>query len=372
VPASEDDVTPADLALLSSDEVRGLIEEGHEQGYLSSAQVASALHDVEVTAEQLEELLLTLADLGIEILESEAAEATPAEPDDEAGEASAKLDLSIKSTSSDPVRRYFLEMAKVPLLTAAEEVALAKRIERRDMAAKRQLIEANLRLVVSIAKRHVGRGLPFLDLIQEGNLGLMRAVEKYDYHRGFKFSTYATWWIRQAITRALADQSRTIRVPVHMVENINRLTRVQRQLLQEAGREPTPEEIAAEMGISEEKVRQIQKIAQEPASLHQQVGDEGDAELGELIPDEDAVSPLDVVADRMRREQIEHVLASLDGREQRVLRLRFGLDDGHARTLEEVGREFGLTRERIRQIEVQALRKLRHPSRSRKLREFAA
>ncbi len=356
------------LALLESEEVRGLIETGTEQGHLSGAQIGRALHDLEVGAEHLEELLLVFADLGIEVVEAEDLTATePADADDEG---SAKLDLSVKTPSSDPLRVYFSEMGRTPLLTAVEEVSLAKRIERRDMAAKRKLIEANLRLVVSIAKRHVGRGMPLLDLIQEGNLGLMRAVEKFDYRRGFKFSTYATWWIRQAITRALADQSRTIRIPVHMVENINKLLRVQRQLLQEIGREPTPEEIAAEMGITPEKVREIQKISQEPTSLHQQVGDEGDALLGDFIEDKESASPSEAVGEIVRRQELDFVLGLLTQRERSVLVLRFGLKDGRPRTLEEVGQAFGVTRERIRQIEAKTLAKLKAYRETQRLHEF--
>jgi RNA polymerase primary sigma factor len=372
VPAfsSEDDSTSTDLALLQTDEVRSLIEEGHEQGFLNGVHIAAALQDVEFTVEQLDELLLALVDLGIEIVEGDAPVANDAEPSDDNEAAPSKLDLSVKSPSSDPVRLYFQEMGKVPLLTAVEEVALAKRIERRDMAAKRKLIEANLRLVVSIAKRHVGRGMPLLDLIQEGNLGLMRAVEKFDYRRGFKFSTYATWWIRQAITRGLADQARTIRVPVHMVENINKLVRVQRQLVQEIGREPTPEEIAAEMEISPEKVRHIQKSSQEPVSLHQQLGDEGDAQLGDFIEDKDAISPVEEVGEIVQREELVHVLGLLTHRERSVLTLRFGLGDGHPFTLEEVGQKFGVTRERIRQIEAKTLAKLKAYREAQRLHEF--
>jgi len=368
-----DDIGTAGATLLCSDEVRGLIDEGNTQGFLSTAHIAAALQDVEVTAEQLEELLHAFADLGIEIVEEPGAAAgeshTAAEASDD-DETPAKLDLSMKSSSSDPVRMYFLEMGKVPLLTAVEEVALAKRIERHDQAAKRKLIESNLRLVVSIAKRHVGRGMPLLDLIQEGNLGLIRAVEKFDYRRGFKFSTYATWWIRQAITRALADQSRTIRVPVHMVENINKLVRVQRQLVQEIGREPTPEEIAAEMGVTAIKVREIQKISQEPASLHQLVGDDGDAQLGDFVEDKDSASPVEEVAGIVQREEILVVLNLLTHRERSVLRLRFGLEDGRPRTLEEVGQVFGVTRERIRQIEAKTLCKLKAYREAQCLQEF--
>ena len=368
--ASEDDLSPASLALLHSDEVHGLIEEGHEQGYLSGDHIAEALHDVEITAEQFEELLGVFADLGIDVVEGDGTPAPAAEAADEPEEAPTKLDLSVKTPSSDPVRLYFSQMGKVPLLTAVEEVSLAKRIERRDMDAKRQLIEANLRLVVSIAKRHVGRGMPLLDLVQEGNLGLMRAVDKFDYRRGFKFSTYATWWIRQAITRALADQARTIRIPVHMVEHMNKLVRVQRQLLQDIGREPTPEEIATEMGITPEKVREIQKISQEPTSLHLQVGDDGDTLLGDFIEDKDAPSPSEEVDEIVKREELRDVLLLLTHRERSVLELRFGLKDGQPRTLEEVGQTFGVTRERIRQIEAKTLAKLKAFREAQRLQEF--
>jgi RNA polymerase primary sigma factor len=270
----------------------------------------------------------------------------------------------------DPVRMYLKEIGRVPLLTPQEEIMLAKRMEDGDEEAKRRLAEANLRLVVSIAKRYVGRGMLFLDLIQEGNLGLIKAVEKFNYRKGFKFSTYATWWIRQAITRAIADQARTIRIPVHMVETINKLIRVQRQLLQELGRDPLPEEIAKEMDVPVERVREIMKIAQEPVSLETPIGEEEDSHLGDFIEDEDAQAPAEAASFMLLREQLEDVLDSLTPREKRVLRLRFGLDDGRARTLEEVGQEFGVTRERIRQIEAKALRKLRHPSRSKKLKDY--
>ena len=283
-----------------------------------------------------------------------------------------KIDLSVPDGISieDPVRMYLKEIGKVPLLSADEEVELAKRMAEGDEDAKKRLAEANLRLVVSIAKRYVGRGMLFLDLIQEGNLGLIKAVEKFDYHKGFKFSTYATWWIRQAITRAIADQARTIRIPVHMVETINKLTRVSRQLLQELGREPTPEEIAAELDMPVERVREILKISQEPVSLETPIGEEEDSHLGDFIQDDNVPVPAEAAAQTLLKEQLDEVLDTLTEREQKVLRLRFGMDDGRARTLEEVGKEFDVTRERIRQIEAKALRKLRHPSRSRKLRDY--
>ena len=283
-----------------------------------------------------------------------------------------KIDLSVPEGVSieDPVRMYLKEIGKVPLLSAEEEIELAKRMEQGDESAKKRLAEANLRLVVSIAKRYVGRGMLFLDLIQEGNLGLIKAVEKFDYRKGYKFSTYATWWIRQAITRAIADQARTIRIPVHMVETINKLIRVSRQLLQELGREPTPEEIAAEMDMSVDRVREILKISQEPVSLETPIGEEEDSHLGDFIQDDNVPVPADAAAFTLLKEQLVEVLSTLTDREQKVLRLRFGLDDGRARTLEEVGKEFNVTRERIRQIEAKALRKLRHPSRSRKLKDY--
>ena len=366
-PAPNDPIVALDPSLLGSEEVRTLIDEGHEQGSLDTSRIADALHDLDVTPDQLDELLLALADLGIDVVEADDAKAVV---EGDGDEVPSKLDLSVKSPSTDPVRMYFMQMGKVPLLTAVEEVSLAKRIERRDMAAKRKLIEANLRLVVSIAKRHVGRGMPLLDLVQEGNLGLMRAVDKFDYRRGFKFSTYATWWIRQAITRALADQARTIRIPVHMVENMNKLIRVQRQLLQDIGRDPTPEEIATEMGITPEKVREIQKISQEPTSLHQPVGDDGDTMLGDFIEDTQSASPAQEVDEIVRREEIVEVLGLLTHRERAVLEMRFGLKDGHPHTLEEVGQTFGVTRERIRQIEAKTLAKLKAYRDSLRLLEF--
>ena len=303
---------------------------------------------------------------GIELLNDERNKDFKEEIDVE------KEDLSVPKGISvdDPVRMYLKEIGKIPLLTGDEEVEIAKRMEKGDNSAKKELAEANLRLVVSIAKRYVGRGMSFLDLIQEGNLGLMKAVDKFDYTKGFKFSTYATWWIRQAITRAIADQARTIRIPVHMVETINKLVRVQRQLVQELGRDPLPEEIAKEMSIDVEKVREIQKIAQEPVSLETPIGEEEDSHLGDFIPDEEILSPQDAATFTLLREQLSTVLETLTDREKKVLTLRFGLDDGRARTLEEVGKEFAVTRERIRQIEAKAIRKLRHPSRSKKLKDF--
>lgn len=289
---------------------------------------------------------------------------------DESGEIDVDATLPKGIAVDDPVRMYLKEIGKVSLLSAEEEIDLAQRMEKGEVAAKQKLCEANLRLVVSIAKRYVGRGMLFLDLIQEGNLGLIKAVDKFDYRKGYKFSTYATWWIRQAITRSIADQARTIRIPVHMVETINKLIRVSRQLLQTYGREPTPEEIAKEMGITVEKVREIQKIAQEPVSLETPIGEEEDSHLGDFIPDDDVPAPAEAAAFSMLKEQLVEVLDTLTDREQKVLKLRFGLEDGRARTLEEVGKEFDVTRERIRQIEAKALRKLRHPSRSKKLKDY--
>ncbi|GIO94152.1 RNA polymerase sigma factor RpoD [Paenibacillus sp. FSL K6-1566] len=301
-----------------------------------------------------------------EVVDAEKAANSPAE--DFAVHDDLSLPPGIKI--SDPVRMYLKEIGRVPLLSADEEVELSKRIEEGDEDAKRRLAEANLRLVVSIARRYAGRGMQFLDLIQEGNMGLIKAVEKFDYSKGFKFSTYATWWIRQAITRSIADQARTIRIPVHMVETINKLVRVSRQLLQELGREPSPEEIAKEMDITPEKVREILKVSQEPVSLETPVGEESDSNLGDFIEDQDALAPADAAAFELLKEQLEEVLDTLTDREENVLRLRFGLEDGRTRTLEEVGQVFGVTRERIRQIEAKALRKLRHPSRSKRLKDF--
>jgi RNA polymerase primary sigma factor len=358
------------------EEVRTLLEEGREQGYLAAEHILEVLADVDLTAEQIDDVYVVFHDLGIDVVGSDGVhhDATrpsgSGEPEPDAENEPVKLDLSIKTASNDPVRMYLREIGKVPLLTAEQEVSLAKRIERGDMDAKNALIQANLRLVVSIARRYANRGLTLLDLIQEGNLGLIRAVEKFDYRRGFKFSTYATWWIRQAVSRALADQARTIRIPVHMVETINKLIRVQRQLLQDLGREPTPEEIASDMGLTPEKVREIQKISQEPVSLENPVGDEGDSQLGDFIEDEQSVAPSDAVGELMQGEDLGRVLELLTSRERRVLEMRYGLTDGRPHTLEEVGVQFGVTRERIRQIEAKTLAKLRAYREARSLRDF--
>jgi len=347
--------------------IEALIEMGKSKGVLTYKEVMDTLDELELDSEQIERIYDRFEALNIDVVEEMEI------PDDITSDIS-EMESDLGSTEGvaidDPVRMYLKEIGKVPLLSAAEEIEIAKRMADGDQDAKKQLAEANLRLVVSVAKRYVGRGMLFLDLIQEGNLGLIKAVEKFDYRKGYKFSTYATWWIRQAITRAIADQARTIRIPVHMVETINKLIRVNRQLLQEYGREPRPDEIAREMGISEEKVREIIKVAQEPVSLETPIGEEEDSHLGDFIPDDDAPAPAEVAAFTLLKEQLMEVLDTLTPREEKVLRLRFGLDDGKARTLEEVGREFNVTRERIRQIEAKALRKLRHPSRSKKLKDF--
>ncbi len=350
-----------------------LYEYGKTKGTLTYKDIMDRLMEMDMDPEQLDKVLETLEALGVEVVNENApaaAQETTREVVEDTSDMSAPEGVSI----DDPVRMYLKEIGKVPLLTAEEEIAIAKQLEsgtpEEREEAKQKLSEANLRLVVSIAKRYVGRGMLFLDLIQEGNLGLLKAVEKFDYTKGFKFSTYATWWIRQAITRAIADQARTIRIPVHMVETINKLIRVSRQLLQEYGREPTPEEIAKEMGISEAKVREIIKIAQEPVSLETPIGEEEDSHLGDFIPDDDAPAPAEAASFTLMKEQLLEVLDTLTPREEKVLRLRFGLDDGHQRTLEEVGKVFNVTRERIRQIEAKALRKLRHPSRSKKLKDY--
>jgi RNA polymerase primary sigma factor len=386
---------------LDMEEVTAIADWGKKQGgMLSTEEILERLKNVELTPDQVDTVFVQLSDMGIEITD-EAAEEIKEEMEEEAaakaGKPAQELDLSVQPVTNDPVRMYLKEIGKVPLLTAAQEVSLAKRIEAGEAAsarmaseeklaaqqvkelhaieadgleAKRKLVEANLRLVVSIAKRYVGRGMLFLDLIQEGNLGLIRAVEKFDHGKGYKFSTYATWWIRQAITRAIADQARTIRIPVHMVETINKLVRVQRQLLQDLGREPTPEEIAKEMELTTEKVREILKVSQEPVSLETPIGEEEDSHLGDFIEDAGAVVPVDAAAFKLLQEQLDEVLDDLNTREKRVIQLRFGLMDGQPRTLEEVGRVFGVTRERIRQIESKTLSKLRHPSRSGRLRDY--
>jgi len=347
---------------LIREKVRELISLGQSKGFLTYSEIQEILDKVELDASQVESIYDTLESMGIDVVDDRVSEEELLKDDLE--------NLPEGIAIDDPVRMYLKEIGKIPLLTPEEEIELAKRIEQGDEEAKKRLAEANLRLVVSIAKRYVGRGMLFLDLIQEGNLGLLKAVEKFDYRKGYKFSTYATWWIRQAITRAIADQARTIRIPVHMVETINKLVRVSRQLLQEKGREPTPEEIAKEMNMPVEKVREILKIAQEPVSLETPIGEEEDSHLGDFIPDDDALAPSEAAAYSMLKEQLLEVLDSLNEREKKVLKLRFGLEDGRARTLEEVGKEFNVTRERIRQIEAKALRKLRHPSRSKKLKDF--
>ena len=345
--------------------VKSLIEKGKKSGILTNKEIMDEIDHIDLEPEQIEKIYEVLESMGIEV-QGDMNEVSGVEEEE------LELDLSIPEgvAIDDPVRMYLKEIGKVPLLSSEEEIELAKKIEEGSQYAKKKLAEANLRLVVSIAKRYVGRGMLFLDLIQEGNLGLIKAVEKFDYRKGYKFSTYATWWIRQAITRAIADQARTIRIPVHMVETINKLIRVQRQLLQELGRDPFPEEISKVMDLPVEKVREIQKIAQEPVSLETPIGEEEDSHLGDFIPDDDAPAPAEAAAFTMLKEQLINVLDTLTPREEKVLRLRFGLDDGRARTLEEVGKEFNVTRERIRQIEAKALRKLRHPSRSKKLKDY--
>src|SRR5450830_1836051 len=386
---------------LDIDEVRELTVWGKEKGFLTTDEIVERLKTVELTPDQVDSVFVLLSDSGIDITD-EAVDEIKEEMDAESKESPAKvtegaLDLSVQPVTNDPVRMYLKEIGKVRLLTAEQEVSLAKRIEAGEEASKRltsdeklrkavieelreieedgleaknKLAESNLRLVVSIAKRYVGRGMLFLDLIQEGNLGLIRGVEKYDYTRGFKFSTYATWWIRQAVTRAIADQARTIRVPVHMVENMNRLAKVQRQLLQELGYEPTPEDLAAEMGLTAEKVREIQLANRVPVSLETPIGTEDDSPLSNFIQDKGAVVPVDAAAFKLLQEQIENVLDDLNVREKRIIQLRFGLLDGRPKTLEQVGCVFGVTRERIRQIESKTLATLRHPSRSGRLREY--
>lgn len=365
----------------SEDCLRELIEKGKKAGKLTSKELMDVLEGLNLEAEQIDKFYDTLENLGIEtagedylrpideeaLPELEELEELEEVSDEELVNTEAMAD---SFSTDDPVRMYLKEIGKIPLLSPEEEIDLAIRMSQGDEDAKRRMSEANLRLVVSIAKRYVGRGMLFLDLIQEGNLGLIKAVEKFDYTKGYKFSTYATWWIRQAITRAIADQARTIRIPVHMVETINKVIRVSRQLLQELGHDPSPEEIAEEMGMPVDKVRDILKIAQEPVSLETPIGEEEDSHLGDFIPDEDASEPSEAASFTLLKEQLMTVLSTLTPREEKVLRLRFGIEDGRTRTLEEVGKEFNVTRERIRQIEAKALRKLRHPSRSKKLRDF--
>ncbi len=345
--------------------INELLKKGKKKKKLTYEEIGDALESFSIDSDEIDSIYKEFEKQDIEVVsEKEDKE------DDEVD--ASKEDLSVPKgvTVDDPVRMYLKEIGKISLLTAEEEVEIAKRMEAGDEHAKKELAEANLRLVVSIAKRYVGRGMSFLDLIQEGNLGLMKAVDKFDYTKGFKFSTYATWWIRQAITRAIADQARTIRIPVHMVETINKLVRVQRQLVQELGRDPLPEEIAKEMNLDVDRVREIQKIAQEPVSLETPIGEEEDSHLGDFIPDDEILSPSDAATFTLLKEQLSTVLETLTEREKKVLTLRFGLYDGRARTLEEVGKEFDVTRERIRQIEAKALRKLRHPSRSKKLKDY--
>jgi RNA polymerase primary sigma factor len=357
----EDDDRHAQTIVFNDEIVKSILEKGKGKGVLTIDEINAALEDIEIEPEIIERVYQAAEQMGINIIEDESEE-------EDLGE---DLEASVEGIGlEDHVRMYLREIGKVPLLTAEEEVELAHRIEMGDEEAKKRLNEANLRLVVSIAKRYVGRGMQFLDLIQEGNLGLLKAVEKFDYRKGFKFSTYATWWIRQAITRAIADQARTIRIPVHMVETINKLLRVSKQLSQELGKDPTPEQIAEEMEMPVEKVREIMKISQEPVSLETPVGEEEDSHIGDFIADENAPAPSERAAYTLLKEQLLEVLETLTPREQKVLKLRFGLEDGRARTLEEVGKEFNVTRERIRQIEAKALRKLRHPSRSKKLRDY--
>jgi len=366
----------------NEERLSALIEEGKRRGSLTSKELLDVLEDMNLEQEQIDQFYDKLENLNIDTIESAVAEFIPT--DDVVPEIEELQEIETLSEDElidpdtlvdnfsvdDPVRMYLKEIGKVALLSTEEEVELAKRMAEGDKEAKRKMAEANLRLVVSIAKRYVGRGMLFLDLIQEGNLGLIKAVEKFDYTKGYKFSTYATWWIRQAITRAIADQARTIRIPVHMVETINKVMRISRQLLQELGHDPSPEEIADDMGMPVEKVREILKIAQEPVSLETPIGEEEDSHLGDFIPDEDASEPAEAASFTLLKEQLAEVLSTLTPREEKVLRLRFGIEDGRTRTLEEVGKEFKVTRERIRQIEAKALRKLRHPSRSKKLKDF--
>ena len=346
--------------------LKELLESGKQKGRLTTKEISDALEELDYDVEQVDKLYDTFEAYNIEIVEDDGGESIAPASNEELESVLNTDGISI----DDPVKVYLKEIGRVPLLSAEEEVELAIKMSQGDVAAKKRLSEANLRLVVSIAKRYVGRGMQFLDLIQEGNLGLIKAVEKFDHTKGFKFSTYATWWIRQAITRAIADQARTIRIPVHMVETINKVKKVNSQLLHENGHEPTNEQIAEKLEMPVEKVREIMRVAQEPVSLETPIGEEEDSHLGDFIPDEDAPAPSDVASHTMLKEQLAEVLSTLTPREEKVLRLRFGLEDGRSRTLEEVGKEFNVTRERIRQIEAKALRKLRHPSRSKRLKDF--
>jgi RNA polymerase primary sigma factor len=362
----------ADTPFLEVEELRGLVAEGRERGFLTFEEIAACLEEVEITKEQVRDLHVHLVESGIEIVSSDGRPAaTPEAPRPDAPHAPAKkpeIDLTVEP-SLDSLRLYLRSIGRVDLLTAEEEVALAKRIERGDMGAKQQMIEANLRLVVSIAKGYLGRGLSFLDLIQEGSLGLIRAVEKFDYRRGYKFSTYATWWIRQAVTRAIADKARTIRIPVHMVEKLNKVVHVERQLVQEFGREPAPEEIAAELQWTTREVKDILRIAQLPVSLEKPIGEEEDSELGDFVEDETAESPFELASENLRRENVRRALDALPQREREVIEMRYGLKGHQARTLEEVGRAFGVTRERIRQIENNTLKKLEGLPEAQRLRD---
>jgi RNA polymerase primary sigma factor len=355
-----------------AEELQRLVAEGVEKGFLTYDEIAAALEDVELTREQSDDFYAHLVDRSIEVVEGEQHKYPPQEQSalaEDGTKAAPRLDLSVEP-SLDSLRLYLREIGKVPLLTAAQEVCLAKRVERGDLAAKTQMIEANLRLVVSIAKPHVGRGLSFLDLIQEGSLGLIRAVEKFDYHRGFKFSTYATWWIRQAVARAVADKARTIRIPVHMVERLSKVVRIERQLVQQLARQPRAEEIAAELALTSDEVREVLRMAKLPLSLENPLGEEGDAKLGDLVEDEVSESPFDVASVSLRREDIGQALCALPERERRVIELRFGLNGGQARTLDQVGRAFGVSRERIRQIENTTLKTLASLPEAQRLNDF--
>jgi RNA polymerase primary sigma factor len=364
-------VLTVDISLPDVEELHKLVSEGREKGFLSYDEIVNGLEDVELTKEQVEDFYTYLLEHGVDLVEGEQHKAPPHEqptPEDEKAVAAPKLDLTVEP-SLDSLRLYLREIGKVPLLTADQEVTLAKRIERGDMGAKTAMIEANLRLVVSIAKGYLGRGLSFLDLIQEGSLGLIRAVEKFDYRKGYKFSTYATWWIRQAVTRAIADKARTIRIPVHMVEKLNKVVHIERQLVQRLGREPSPEEIGEELEMTTEEVREILRMSQLPVSLEKPIGEEEDSALGDFVEDEAAESPFDTAQLSLRREDVEQALNALPRREREVIELRYGLLGGEPRTLEEVGRAFGVTRERIRQIENNTLKKLEHLPEAQALRD---